>query len=262
MLFLAIFLLTGVTQAHQAHTKAHTNDLPKPGILPDSPFYFLKSWSESIGTFFTFGGVAKAERLLNLSKKRLAEAKALSTKGKPALVEKTIKRYQDQWINALTKARETKAKGLDTDEVLAKVAEATLKHQVVLADIYERVPEQAKPAIERAMIAGMHGNKEALTAVSGEKRAEILQRVEQKRQEAEQRLEDLRNKGIPIPPTPTREDIEQRIPARPKTETPETPGQPPIQKQEQQTEATKPQVPTVESEIPGSTGKPQTPRRP
>lgn len=247
---LAIFLFAGVVQAQ-------TNDLPEPGMLPGNPFYFLKSWSEGIGTFFTFGDVAKAERFLNLSEKRLAEANALVAKGKPEVAERAVGRYQEQLNRALTKAEEAKAKGLDTDEVLAKVSEATLKHQAVLADVYERVPEQAKSAIERAMQAGMRGHEEALKAVSGQKREEVMQNVEEKRQEVEQKLEGLRDKGIPIPTIPTREEIEQRIPARPETQ----------EREVEETEIEKPEVPEVESETPGGagqpeTGEPQTPGRP
>lgn len=232
---LAIFLFAGVVQAQ-------TNDLPEPELLPDSPFYFVKSWSEGIGTFFTFGDVSKAERFLNLSEKRLAEADALVAKGKPEVAEGAIERYQEHLDRALSKAKEAKTKGLDTDEVLAKVAEATLKHQVVLAGVYEKVPEQAKPAIERAMQAGMRGHEEALKAISGQKREEATEQAELKRQEVEQKLEGLRDKGIPIP----------TIPGRPET---------------QEREVEKPKVPEVKSETPGGagkpeTGKPETPGRP
>lgn len=228
---LIMFLFVGVVQAQ-------TNDLPEPGLLPDSPFYFLKNWTEGIGTFLTFGEIAKTERFIKLSEKRLAEANALIEKGKPEIAERAIGRYQEHLNLALTKAEEAKTKGLDTDEVLVKVAEATLKHQAVLADVYEKVPEQAKSAIERAMQVGMRGYEEALKAVSGQKREEVMEQVEQKRQEVEQRLEELRDKGIPIPTIPTREEIEEGIPARPETGRPE--------------------VPEVESETPGGAGKLET----
>ncbi len=195
VLLAAVFLFAGVAQAQ-------TNDLPEPGMLPDSPFYFFKSWSEAIGTFFTFGDVAKAERFVNLSEKRLAEANALVEKGKPEVAEKAVLRYQDQLGKGLTKAAEAKAKGHDVDEVLARVSEATLKHQEVLAGVYEKVPEQAKEAIQRAMEASMRGHEEALKAISGQKREEVMEQVEQKRQEAEQKFEGLRKRGIPVPEVP------------------------------------------------------------
>ncbi|MFH1864026.1 MAG: DUF5667 domain-containing protein [bacterium] len=235
-IFLSMFLFTGMVQAQ-------ISELPEPGVLPDSPFYFVKSWTEGIGTLFTFGDVAKAERFINLSEKRLAEAEALVEKGKPEIAERAIGRYQEHLDRALTKAEEAKTKGLDTDEVLAKVAEATLKHQAVLADVYEKVPEQAKSAIERAMQAGMRGYEEALKAVSGQKREGVMEQVEQKRQEIEQRIEGLRDKGIPIPTIPTKKEIEKRIPVRPETQEPE------VEKSEAQ---------EVESETPGGAGKPET----
>lgn len=147
--------------------------LPNPGLLPDSPFYFLKNWGERVGTFFTFGDMAKAERFADLAEIRLSEAQALVEKEKPEVSEKTLIRYQNRLSHALTKAEEAKTKGHDVDEVLTKVAEATLKHQEVLANVYEKVPEQAKEAIQRAMEASMHGHEEALRAISGQKREEV-----------------------------------------------------------------------------------------
>jgi len=191
---LMMFLLVGVAQAQ-------TSDLPKPGMLPDSSFYFLKSWKEGIGTFFTFGDLKKAERFLNLSEKRLAEAEALADKNKSEMAERAVERYQEQLNLALAKAEEAKAEGLDADEVLAKVSEATLKHQAVLAEVYEKVPEQAKEAIQQAMEAGMREHEEALEAVSGQKQEEIRQELEQKKQETEQRLEEIKQR---IPQTPGR----------------------------------------------------------
>lgn len=182
--FLITLLFAGVAQAQ-------ANDLPEPGILPDSPFYFLKSWSETIGAFFTFGDVAKAERFVNLSEKRLAEANTLVEKGKPEIAEKAILRYQEQLGKGLAKVEEAKAKGLNTDEVLAKVAESTLKHQAVLADVYEKVPEQAKEAIEHAIEASIRGHEESLKAVSGQKREEVMERIEEKRQEVEEKLKKV-----------------------------------------------------------------------
>ena len=191
---LMMFLLVGVAQAQ-------TSDLPKPGMLPDSSFYFLKSWKEGIGTFFTFGDLKKAERFLNLSEKRLAEAEALADKNKSEMAERAVERYQEQLNLALAKAEEAKAEGLDADEDLAKVSEATLKHQAVLAEVYEKVPEQAKEAIQQAMEAGMREHEEALEAVSGQKQEEIRQELEQKKQETEQRLEEIKQR---IPQTPGR----------------------------------------------------------
>ena len=198
---LAVFMFGGVVQAQ-------LNELPDPGMLPGNPFYFLKAASEGIGTFFTFGDVKKADRFAFLAEKRLAEAAALAEKGDSKRAEKAAEKYQERLTAALERAERAKGKGLDVDEVLAKVSMATLKHQEVLARIYEKVPEQARKGIERAMEASAKGYERALQAVSKEKKAEVLEQVEARRQEVEQRLEGLRSKGIPIPKVKNRQEIE------------------------------------------------------
>ena len=157
-----MFLFTGVVSAHSA-------DLPEPGMLPDNPFYFLKSWSEGLGTLFTLGAVAKAERFAYLSEKRLSEADELSEGDNRDKAEKAIERYEKNIEKAIMKATEAKERGFDVDEILEHISIMTLKHQEVLAAVYERVPEQARESIENAMITSMHGHEEALKAVSGEK---------------------------------------------------------------------------------------------
>jgi len=197
---------------------AQISGLPEPGILPDSPLYFFKRITERIGTFLTFGEVARARRMIGLAEKRLAEAEALAVRGLPEIAERAIQNYQEYLNRAAQRAEVAKERGFDVDNVLEKVAEATLRHQAVLAEVYERVPEQAKPAIERAMQAGLRGHEEALKAVSEERREEVLERVEQRRTEVQQKLEELRREGVPVPALlPTREEIRERIRAVPQT---------------------------------------------
>lgn len=173
--------------------------IPDPGTLPDSPWYAFKRMSEGIGTFFTFGDVAKAERHLELSERRLAEAERLSIEGKQELAEEAVRRHQNHLEKALARAESAKEKGLDIDEVLEKVSEATLKHQEVLAGVYERVPLEAKPAIERAMNAGMRGHEEALRAINGERGETLRNELKERGEEAQRRIDELRKEGIPIP---------------------------------------------------------------
>ena len=99
--------------------------------------------------------------------------------------------------------------GLNITEVEELVAEATGKHLEVLADVWERVPEQAKPGIERAM-------------------ANLLIRYQM-------RVQKLEQKGAKVPPSPAipervRERIEERIREReqgvPDGTTPPGPGVP------------------------------------
>lgn len=189
--------------------QAQSNGLPAPGMLPDHPLYFLKHFSEGIGTLFTRGALENGERSLDLAEKRLAEASALAAKAEPALAERTVVRYQEQIERALARGEEANADGVDADRFSARASVATLKHQAVLADVYERVPETARPAIERAMQAGMRGHEEAMSAISGQRREEAMRDVERQREESGPVLEALRGRGIPVPVVRTRKDVER-----------------------------------------------------
>ncbi len=206
---LAVFLFTGAVHAQGS-------DLPEPGILPGHPLYFLKTWSESIGTFFTFSEEAKAERMLYLSEKRLAEVNELSQRGETELSERTLTRYEEHLNTALQKAQEAKAKGQDVDDLLVRVSEATSKHQGVLLDVYEKVPEQAKEAIEKAMEQSMRGQEEAMEAISSEQERErVIENVKERMQEAEGKMQEIRDRGINIPDFPDIQDPTERIPEIP-----------------------------------------------
>jgi len=154
------FLGTGVL--------AQETELPDPGMTPDSPFYFLEIIAEEIGTFFTFGDLKKAERHAALAEERLAEAQDVIEKGKSELAEKTLERFENQLEKSIARAEKAMAKGKNTEkviEVVAKVGQATSKHLEVLAEVYEKVPEQAKSAIENAMKASIRGHEKAVEAL-------------------------------------------------------------------------------------------------
>ena len=142
--------------------------LPKAGLTPDSPFYFLERISEGIGTFFTFGDLKKAERYAALAAERVAEAEAVVEKGKPEAAQIALKRYEDQLGRALAKAETAKAKGQKTEKVTEIVAKATSKHLAVLEGVLEKVPEVAKAAITRALEKSKNGHITALKALAGE----------------------------------------------------------------------------------------------
>ncbi|MBL7084205.1 MAG: hypothetical protein ISS41_11350 [Candidatus Aminicenantes bacterium] len=149
---------------------AQETELPDPGLTPDSPFYFLETITEEIVTFFTFGDLKKAERYAVLAAERLAEAQAVIEKGKPESVEKALERYRMQLNRSMTRAEKAMNKGKNFEEVMeviAKAGKTTSVHLEVLAEVYEKVPEQAKPAIEQAMAVSVKGHEKAVKALKG-----------------------------------------------------------------------------------------------
>lgn len=204
-----ITLLVGIAFAGIAFAQGTTttptststvDELPDPGILPGHPLYFVKSLTENIGLAFSFGNVKKSEQLANLAEKRLAEAEALADQGDSERAERALERYSSQFNRAIENARQAEeSENEKIKSVLERVAESTAKHQKVLSEVYEKVPEQAREAISNAMEASTRGHNMALSAISGEKREEIQNRFQEARNQVDEKLDSLRNQGIPIP---------------------------------------------------------------
>jgi len=72
-----IFMFSGVV-----HAKTN-NTLPSAGIKPDSFFFFLDRFGESIQEFFTFNSEAKAKLQIKFAGERIAEIKAIVKKKGP-----------------------------------------------------------------------------------------------------------------------------------------------------------------------------------
>lgn len=197
----ADLLIENQNAEEQADIVLEDEELIDPGLLPNHPLYFLKTWSENIQTFFTFGQVNRANRHLALAEKRLAEAKSLMAQGETELAQKIMNRYQEQFAHAFTFAQQAKEKGQNSDEIMAKIAENTLRHQAVLTRVYEQVPEEAKPAIERAMENSLRGHEQALENISQERSDKVnqtLERIEKKRPAVEEKIDQLQKQGAPI----------------------------------------------------------------
>ena len=175
-------------------------ELPDPGLTPDSPFYFLERIFEEIGTFFTFGDLKKAERLVKLAAERVAEAKAVVEKGRAEVARIALRRYKEQLEKALAKAERARTKGQSISEVIEIVAQATAKHLTVLEQVLEKVPEQAKPAILRAREVSVTGRARALENLAKEmpKRAATLnlQAIQERLEKAKKEASELDEEGI------------------------------------------------------------------
>lgn len=194
---LAVFLFVPTVSAQ-------SGALPSPGITPDSPFYFLDRWGEGIGRFFAFGREAKAAKQAEHAEERLAEARVMVDEGEDELAEEAAREYGVLISGAASNLAVAAQSGENVDAALAGlVTRATSVHQTVLAEVYTKVPEQAKPAIERAMTQSVQGQEAALNALSGTQREAVEERAEQQRQQVEERLDTLRQQGVPVSDIPT-----------------------------------------------------------
>ncbi|MCK5027284.1 MAG: hypothetical protein KAS07_02615 [Candidatus Pacebacteria bacterium] len=170
LLIISLLLFSFATGVLAQETKPSDADLPatalaEAGLTPDSVFYFLETITEGIGNLFTFGDVKKAERYASLADERLAEVQVMAEKGEPELAEKTLARYEKQLNNSIARAEKARSKDQSSEkviEIMSKVGKVTHVHLDILAEVYEKVPEQAKPAVEKAMKTSLKGHEKAV----------------------------------------------------------------------------------------------------
>lgn len=162
--FLFIFVLAPSVFAQTTDT-----DLPNPGLLPNSPIYFLKPLSEKVRGLFIFGEDNKALYALTLADKRLSETKALSDKGKDDLASDTAEQAGKENENAQEHLAKAETEGKDVTAVVERLAANSARQQAVLAKVLEKVPEQAKAAIQKAMEMSKRGLTKAQEMQTKEK---------------------------------------------------------------------------------------------
>ena len=136
-------------------------ELPDPGITPDSWLYGLDRAIESLQKIFTFAPEAKARLALQLAAERLAEAKAMAEARKPELAVGVASDYEAELKEAETygTAIADLARKKDFEALVAK---ATSVHIDVLERVLEKLPDTAKPGMRHALERSKRGHDETL----------------------------------------------------------------------------------------------------
>jgi len=116
-----------------------TEELPAVRLLPDNPFYFLKTLKEKIQLAFARGASAQADLLLDFSQKRLAEALRVAEKGKVHISEKLFEAFGKDIEMAQEKIATAKAKGERTYGLLVKLQETVVYQKEIVGELQEEV---------------------------------------------------------------------------------------------------------------------------
>lgn len=179
-LILTILLLLAVFRPAQAQemtpiptptptvTEAPT-ETEDPGILPDSPFYFLKTVWEKIQEFLTLDPLKKAELHLRFAQRRLEETQKMCEKGKCGIAEKWLERFQEKIEIATRSAERAQEAGRDVTALVEKLQENLARQQAVLDRVIEKAPEPAKGALLKAKENSARGINQAIESITKEK---------------------------------------------------------------------------------------------
>lgn len=145
---------------------AQDEELPDPGITPDSPFYFFDTLGKNIGMFFTFGPEAKVRKALEYAEERLAEARNMAEKNRSRETIRAANGYDGFMLMVNQRAEEVKSQGV-SDNISELVALATSRHLSVLDKIKDQASDnQSWQAVTRARTAAMNGQVNALRALA------------------------------------------------------------------------------------------------
>jgi len=163
MSIVSIILVTSLLLGGTAY--AQEEELPDPGITPDSPFYFFDTFGKKIGLMFTFGDEAKAQKALEYAEERLAEANAMALKNKLKEMAQAAGEY-DQFMAMVNERLQATVQQNASANISEKVALATARHLAVLDRVRDRVPEEGKEALSRARERSLNEQLHALRALA------------------------------------------------------------------------------------------------
>ena len=163
MSIVSIILVTSLLFGGTAY--AQEEELPDPGITPDSPFYFLDTLGKKLGLMFTFGDEAKAQKALEYAEERLAEANAMALKNKLKEMTQAAGEY-DQFMAIVNERLQATVQQNASANISEKVALATARHLAVLDRVRDRVPEEGKEALSRARERSLNEQLHALRALA------------------------------------------------------------------------------------------------
>lgn len=161
---------------------AQTEGLPKAGITPESPFYFLDRLGEALQDFFTFNPEGKARLQITFAAERVAEIKIiLETKGVEAKgIEVAQERLQAQLGKAAIIVIKEKSKGKDVSALAKELDDEFEAPKSALAQTFkeqeralEAKEDELKDQLKAAHRAGDVAQGETIAAELGQIRAQL-----------------------------------------------------------------------------------------
>lgn len=158
--------------------------------LPGEALYPVKLGVERATMMLVGNDLARAERALEFANKRVREMVALTEREREGDLGLAAGRYCHALNISLATMERVRNRGVDTESVTARAAEATAWHIAILDGLYEVVPDEAKPAVARAM----------------EQSLQCYRRAIQVREQLRLQVSEL-----PTVPTEVQERVQQRV---------------------------------------------------
>ncbi len=147
---LLIFLLSFSFISSPVYAASEINyELPYPGLLPDSPLYFLRVTRDRVVSFLISSPLKKAEFDLLQADKRLNAGLSLLDKGKTALALSTVSKAENYFEESVNGVEEADREGMNTSSLKGKMKLAIIKHREVLESLAQKAKQSFKEGFEK-----------------------------------------------------------------------------------------------------------------
>lgn len=123
----------------------------EPGILPSSPFYFLKTFGREMTLAFTTNPLDKANRKLQYANEDALAIRALCAEGLFTDAAKQCFTYRDDFYASLAWAMKARNEGHDINAVMTNLQTSHQGHRVVFADALSHGQESNWEAVAGAV---------------------------------------------------------------------------------------------------------------
>jgi len=124
--------------------------------LPGDALYSAKLSVEGLTMMLQGEDVSRAERALIFADKRVREIVALVAEGRSEDLDLAVEKYCYTLNVTLTRMEGALNKGRSVaGDIASIVANTVAQHLSILDGLYDIVPDEAKPAIERAMVEAL-----------------------------------------------------------------------------------------------------------
>ncbi|NMC76620.1 MAG: hypothetical protein GYA60_04925 [Candidatus Methanofastidiosa archaeon] len=126
--------------------------MPYPGqVLPDNALWYIKALRDKIQYFVTVDKLKRADLALLYADKRLSSSLILFQNKKPDIALTTLTKGEKYLEEALMDEANAKKAGMNTNDYLIKLANASLRHrQIIEENIMPLAPEDLKPEIVKS----------------------------------------------------------------------------------------------------------------
>jgi hypothetical protein len=127
--------------------------LPYPGLLPDSPLYFLKVARDVVTKFFISDSFKKAEYDLLQADKNLNTGYYLFLKNvnKDKMILSSISRGETSFENVIKDISAAKEQGVDVMDFVDKMTLSLQKHKEILTEIKKGTSSKDKEGVEKEL---------------------------------------------------------------------------------------------------------------